>query len=800
MHPHNNWVPPVRNHYPQVPPYHYPVPPVVPQMVPQVVPQMAPPVQLNRYGYASMTPQPPPEGPPRVPPIPPQIPMGGLAENMSRPERPPAFETSKIKSSRNRSRSPKNRSRSRDRSRDRDRDRSPERKSRSNYEKIPESYQNNLSKYTQDLFFYANNEKIIKLIQRHKKWSKADIKSNPFYADGSLDSSITSNPIGPGGRSFEYSDIPNDMKEARQFCDVIIQIDKQKSKKGEVETVFCRSKCANKIPKLRKLIEQYKLLNGEDCRHPCIINIPLPRDVQFSTISFVSLMRTLFWLHDGTPFFKISPSPEFKILFFVRTIYLLGIDYSKKDIESYTRIAKYDTFMDHERDYERLSRADIKVRKILTLDRLLTTREDGQDVSPNENRRIARRFIEAISAEMKARRTGAYVDEKKKKEEKEKRDLKRQRENYADRDGRSSSTRLRDHNDRDSVQESLKKQREHYVDHHHSLPHHQALPTPSYNPSFERSNRPVQKSDTNVIDLTLDDDEPTSRKVPIPTDWSPIKKADLNKQKHIRNVSEMRPPNMPENPGPNAMPQNLPKPNGWRRPGDKHDRPLEQPTQVPMKKTLSITDRKSIYIANLDYNLTKENLIEIFGVSGPIFRATLQIDKVTMKSKGFAYIQYQNESSARHAVNHWDGKKLFSRTIKVDFKSTQIPGPDVPPPLPQAVPAMQNILPSPPKAQQDYVGPGPEVSSSQYHFQINNFLENRIFQDAYDLHQSQRTPAILCTFRPGSLAQSQGQGLQPQGVTILPAKPEDYVQANGGGPGGIPLPKSISGRSARNIY
>ena len=84
-------------------------------------------------------------------------------------------------------------------------------------------------------------------------------------------------------------------------------------------------------------------------------------------------------------------------------------------------------------------------------------------------------------------------------------------------------------------------------------------------------------------------------------------------------------------------------------------------------------DFKSIYISNLDYSITKEYLTEIFTTVGPISRATIQIDKITSKSKGFAYIQFMSEESVQKAIDAWDGKKLCNRPIKVAMKRTNNP-------------------------------------------------------------------------------------------------------------------------------
>jgi len=85
------------------------------------------------------------------------------------------------------------------------------------------------------------------------------------------------------------------------------------------------------------------------------------------------------------------------------------------------------------------------------------------------------------------------------------------------------------------------------------------------------------------------------------------------------------------------------------------------------------SDKKSVYVGNVDYGSTPEELQAHFKACGPISRITIMVDKFTGQPKGFAYIEFEHEESVKSAVLLNDG--LFrGRQLKVNAKRTNIPG------------------------------------------------------------------------------------------------------------------------------
>merc|ERR1712179_826603 len=77
-------------------------------------------------------------------------------------------------------------------------------------------------------------------------------------------------------------------------------------------------------------------------------------------------------------------------------------------------------------------------------------------------------------------------------------------------------------------------------------------------------------------------------------------------------------------------------------------------------------DSAWIYVGNMPYELTEGDAICVFSQYGEIVNINLVRDKKTGKSKGFAFICYEDQRSTVLAVDNLNGMKLTQRTIRVD--------------------------------------------------------------------------------------------------------------------------------------
>jgi polyadenylate-binding protein 2 len=86
-----------------------------------------------------------------------------------------------------------------------------------------------------------------------------------------------------------------------------------------------------------------------------------------------------------------------------------------------------------------------------------------------------------------------------------------------------------------------------------------------------------------------------------------------------------------------------------------------------------VVDSRSVYVGNVDYASTPEELQAHFQSCGTINRVTIICDKFTGQPKGYAYIEFADSSHVENAMAL--NESLFrSRLIKVTPKRTNIPG------------------------------------------------------------------------------------------------------------------------------
>jgi len=73
-----------------------------------------------------------------------------------------------------------------------------------------------------------------------------------------------------------------------------------------------------------------------------------------------------------------------------------------------------------------------------------------------------------------------------------------------------------------------------------------------------------------------------------------------------------------------------------------------------------------LYIGNLAYSVTKSDLEELFSKFGEVAEVTLITDKFSGRSKGFGFVEMQNNSDADAAIKALNESSLNDRTIKVN--------------------------------------------------------------------------------------------------------------------------------------
>lgn len=74
----------------------------------------------------------------------------------------------------------------------------------------------------------------------------------------------------------------------------------------------------------------------------------------------------------------------------------------------------------------------------------------------------------------------------------------------------------------------------------------------------------------------------------------------------------------------------------------------------------------NIYVGNLDYQITEEDLRDIFEDYGKVSSVKLIIDRDSNRSKGFGFVEMEESEDGQKAIQELDGAKLEGRTMRVN--------------------------------------------------------------------------------------------------------------------------------------
>jgi RNA recognition motif-containing protein len=76
---------------------------------------------------------------------------------------------------------------------------------------------------------------------------------------------------------------------------------------------------------------------------------------------------------------------------------------------------------------------------------------------------------------------------------------------------------------------------------------------------------------------------------------------------------------------------------------------------------------KKIFVGNLSWKTTEEQLKAHFEVFGQVVSAKIVTDKTTGRSKGFGFVEMADEESATNAIRELNGKPLLDRALRLSL-------------------------------------------------------------------------------------------------------------------------------------
>lgn len=77
-------------------------------------------------------------------------------------------------------------------------------------------------------------------------------------------------------------------------------------------------------------------------------------------------------------------------------------------------------------------------------------------------------------------------------------------------------------------------------------------------------------------------------------------------------------------------------------------------------------DDKKLYVGNLPYTVTTQDLLKIFSEAGEVQEAIVISDKFSGRSKGFGFVTFANAEDAKKAVDSMNEKDVEGRKIVVN--------------------------------------------------------------------------------------------------------------------------------------
>ncbi len=74
-----------------------------------------------------------------------------------------------------------------------------------------------------------------------------------------------------------------------------------------------------------------------------------------------------------------------------------------------------------------------------------------------------------------------------------------------------------------------------------------------------------------------------------------------------------------------------------------------------------------VFVGNLDFNVTENDLQDAFAAHGTVVEANLVMDRATGRPRGFAFVTMSSPEEAQKAIDALNGKELGGRALNVNI-------------------------------------------------------------------------------------------------------------------------------------
>lgn len=92
-----------------------------------------------------------------------------------------------------------------------------------------------------------------------------------------------------------------------------------------------------------------------------------------------------------------------------------------------------------------------------------------------------------------------------------------------------------------------------------------------------------------------------------------------------------------------------------------------QNQQNRQSQSQSQANSRSVFVGNIPYEATEEQIQEIFSQVGPVVTFRLVFDRDTGKPKGYGFVEYRDSQTALSAMRNLNGYEINGRALRVYF-------------------------------------------------------------------------------------------------------------------------------------
>lgn len=75
---------------------------------------------------------------------------------------------------------------------------------------------------------------------------------------------------------------------------------------------------------------------------------------------------------------------------------------------------------------------------------------------------------------------------------------------------------------------------------------------------------------------------------------------------------------------------------------------------------------KKLFIGGLNFKTTEQNLADAFAKAGTVISSVVIMDRMTNRSKGFGFVEMENDGEADRAIEMYNNQELDGRKVVVN--------------------------------------------------------------------------------------------------------------------------------------